>query len=105
MERSTLLSWLEAKLILIFKAKKIPHIGNHQPISLINTDYKNLYKDISFQTESLYSSISKYRSGFIPKKFIEDTVKKVMILLFHAKKNKKLTLIILDLYKAFDSVN
>ena len=95
--------------IPVHKSGNISDINNYRPISLLPILSKILEKVVANQLVSFLESnklLSNSQHGFRPNLSTETALLKVTDKIYHNIDNKKVSLLILlDLSKAFDSVN
>uniref|UniRef100_A0A803SSM5 Reverse transcriptase domain-containing protein n=1 Tax=Anolis carolinensis TaxID=28377 RepID=A0A803SSM5_ANOCA len=102
------LTWKVSEIITIpKKGRDLTQPGSYRPISLCNQDYKIFTKILAKRLETIMPKIIKEdQYGFVKGRKIGDPIKNVVIAMNHANSNKKkMGILKLDVYKAFDKVN
>ena len=101
--------WKISHVIPIHKSGDEDEVGNFRPISLLPVLSKILEKIIANQLSTYLESnylLSNTQHGFRPKLSTETALLKLSDKIYNNMENKKMSLLLLlDLSKAFDSVN
>ena len=81
---------------------------DYRPISLLNSDYKIFTKILKTRLENIMKTIiSPHQGGFVPKRRIEERIHLMLSKIYSLQQNKSHpgVIILLDIAKAYDSVN
>uniref|UniRef100_R4G9D5 Reverse transcriptase domain-containing protein n=1 Tax=Anolis carolinensis TaxID=28377 RepID=R4G9D5_ANOCA len=101
-------TWKKSEIITILKPNKEETDPNsYRPITLSNVDYKIFTKIIANRLREIMPTlIEEDQYGFIKKRMIADPIRNIVNVIDHAtRERRKLLLIKLDVYKAFDTIN
>uniref|UniRef100_A0A2D4IPM9 Reverse transcriptase domain-containing protein n=2 Tax=Micrurus lemniscatus lemniscatus TaxID=129467 RepID=A0A2D4IPM9_MICLE len=101
-------TWKTSEIVTILKMDRdLRDPGSYRPISLANQDYKIFMKVIANRVESILPKIiQEDQYGFVKGRKISEPIRNVVNVLHHATVTKrKLGILKLDMYKAFDKVN
>uniref|UniRef100_A0A803TKJ5 Reverse transcriptase domain-containing protein n=1 Tax=Anolis carolinensis TaxID=28377 RepID=A0A803TKJ5_ANOCA len=101
-------TWKKSEIITILKPNKEETDPNsYRPITLSNVDYKIFMKIIANRLREIMPTlIEEDQYGFIKKRMIADPIRNIINVIDHAtRERRKLLLIKLDVYKAFDTIN
>ena len=101
--------WKHPYAVPVYKSGDVDEVANYRPISLLSVLSKILEKIVASQlTEylELNNLLSESQHGFRPKLSTETALLKISDKIYNNRDNKKISLLLLlDLSKAFDSVN
>uniref|UniRef100_A0A803SYX8 Reverse transcriptase domain-containing protein n=1 Tax=Anolis carolinensis TaxID=28377 RepID=A0A803SYX8_ANOCA len=101
-------TWKLSEIIPVLKPDRQPELPeSYRPISLVNQDYKIFMKIIANRLEIILPKIiGEDQYGFVKGRSISEPIRNVVNAISHATKTKrKLSILKLDVYKAFDKVN
>lgn len=89
------------------KGKDKRHLNNWRPISMLNTDYKILAKTLALRLSRILPSlIHPNQTGFVPQRFIGDTVRNIQSIIDYTLGTGRSALMVsLDFKAAFDSID
>lgn len=89
------------------KGKDKRYINNWRPISMLTTDYKILAKALATRLSHILPSlVHPNQTGFVPHRFIGDTIKNVQALIdFTLGTGRSALMVSLDFKAAFDSID
>ena len=93
---------------LIPKKNKNPHFVKHlRPITLLNIDYKLLTRTLALQLAEILNEILRPdQSAFVQRRFIGNNILDLYSIMATAEdNNEEAVLILLDIEKAFDTIN
>lgn len=89
------------------KGRDKRYINNWRPISMLNTDYKILAKALATRLSHILPSlINPNQTGFVPGRFIGDTVRNIQAIIdFTQGTGRSALMVSLDFKAAFDSID